>query len=315
MNLLRRPVLAFAAMPGFRRVFTSLPLTRAVVDRFVPGETTADAVAAVAELRKRDLLATVDFLGEYVTDEAAAQATAESYVELLDELAAAGVAEGTEVSVKLSALGLLLEGFDGSDYGVRAAGRRATEIAARAYALGARMTIDMEDHRTVDATLHVLREVRQEFPDTGVAIQSMLRRTSTDLQGLVGAGSRVRLVKGAYDEPASVAYQGREAVMRAYLADLQTLMRGKGYPMLGSHDPAAIEAALSMAAEAGRDGDHEFQMLYGIRSDEQDRLRGLGHRVRVYVPYGQDWYGYFTRRLAERPENLVFFLRALFQRY
>lgn len=302
MNLLRRPILAAAAVPGFRRVLTGLPVTRAVVDRFVAGESAADAVAVVVALRERGLLATVDFLGEYVTAEATARATADAYSGLVEALAAAGAAEGTEVSVKLSALGLLLEGSE-PDHGVRAAARQALDIARRAYSAGARMTIDMEDHTTVDATLQVLREVRVEFPDTGVAIQSMLRRTPADLQGLTGPSSRVRLVKGAYDEPESVAHQDRAAITRAYLADLHTMMHGVGYPMLGSHDPVAIDAALTLATEAGRDGNYEFQMLYGIRTDEQERLRRLGHTVRVYVPYGQDWYGYFTRRLAERPRT------------
>lgn len=315
MNLLRRPILAVSAVPGFRRALTGLPVTRAVVDRFVAGESTAEAVAAVLALREKGLLATVDFLGEYVTEEAAARATTQAYGELLAGLEAAGVAEGTEVSVKLSALGLLLPGSDGdSGAGVAIATGQALQIAGRAYAAGARMTIDMEDHTTVDATLQVLRTVRAEFPDTGIAIQSMLRRTPEDLRGLTGAGSRVRLVKGAYDEPLSVAHRGGEAILAAYLGDLRTLMEGDGYPMLGSHDPVAIEASLALAAETGREGDHEFQMLYGIRSEEQARLHDLGHTVRVYVPYGLDWYGYFTRRLAERPQNLLFLLRALVQR-
>lgn len=253
-------------------------MTRAVVDRFIAGESTADAVAAVVALRQRGLLATVDFLGEYVTNEAAAWRTAEAYDELLEALAAGGAAEGTEVSVKLSALGLLLQA-GAPDHGQQTATRLAMRIAEHAYGTGARMSIDMEDHTTVDVTLQVLGEVRKEFPDTGVAVQSMLRRTPTDLQHLIHPGSRVRLVKGAYDEPETVAHGGRAAITRAYLADLRTLMHGDGYPMVGSHDPSVIEAALAMVREAGREDNYEFQMHYGIRTEEQERLRRLGHSV------------------------------------
>jgi proline dehydrogenase len=174
------------------------------------------------------------------------------------------------------------------------------------------VTLDMEDHTTVDSTLEILGKLRVDFPWVGVAIQSMLRRTEGDLKDLVGEGSRVRLVKGAYAEPPSVAFQSKRDVDRAYVRALRTLMNGDGYPMVGSHDPRIIEIALSLAA--GRSpSSYEFQMLYGIRTAEQRRL-AEGHQMRVYVPYGADWYGYFMRRLAERPANLVFFLRSFTSR-
>jgi proline dehydrogenase len=313
MNLLRQPIVALSGSQNTRRAMMRWPVTRAVVRRFVPGEETSSAVAAVQNICRKGFQATLDYLGEDTTDEEAAAATVEEYLRLIDALAEAGVAEGTEVSVKLSAIGLLLIGPDGdATYGPDFALRAASKIAAAAYEAGARMTVDMEAHAAVDATLDLLFALRRLYPDVGVAIQAMLRRTPQDLTKLVGPGSRVRLVKGAYDEPASVAYRGRSEITDAYLKVLRSVMEGEGYPMIGSHDPVVIEEAIRLARASGRTTtDYEIQMLYGIRADEQTRLRQQGILVRVYVPYGSDWYGYFTRRLAERPANLLFFLRAL----
>lgn len=313
MNLFRRPIVALSGSQATRRAMMRWPVTRVVVQRFVAGEKTSSAVAAVQSIRTKGLDATLDYLGEDTTDEEAATATVEEYLRLIQALAEAGVAKGTEVSVKLSAVGLSLIGPDGgATYGPDFALREASRIAAAAYGTGARMTLDMEDHTAVDATLDVLFALRRQYPDIGVAIQAMLRRTPQDLTKLVGRGSRVRLVKGAYDEPASVAHRGRSEITGAYLEVLRTLMQGEGYPMVGSHDPEVIQEAMRLARVSGRTAsDYEIQMLYGIRTDEQTRLHQDGTVVRVYVPYGSDWYGYFTRRLAERPANLLFFLRAL----
>ena len=168
----------------------------------------------------------------------------------------------------------------------------------------------MEDHTTTDRTLATLHRLREEFPDTGAVVQAYLHRTLDDCRALATAGSRVRLCKGAYKEPESVAYQSPEDVDASYVRCLEVLMAGEGYPMVATHDPAMVDHALRL----GRPGDFEFQMLYGIRPQEQERLAAAGHRVRVYVPYGDQWYGYLMRRLAERPANLVFFLRALASR-
>jgi proline dehydrogenase len=185
-------------------------------------------------------------------------------------------------------------------------------VVEAATAMGTTVTLDMEDSRTVDSTLAVLADLRRDHPGTGAVLQSMLHRTEDDARALAVAGSRVRLVKGAYHEPASVAFQGKADVDAAYARCLGILMRGDGYPMVGSHDPAMIALAQRLAAEYGRAADSwEVQMLYGIRTHEQQRLAGEGVRVRAYVPYGVDWYGYFMRRLAERPANLRFFLRSL----
>lgn len=311
MFLLRKPILALSASDRVRNLTTATPMTRSVVDRFVAGESTATAVAAVAALRADGLQVSMDHLGENTTDTATADGAVAAYLELIGALGEAGLAAGAELSVKLSAVGQSLTGTDGSRYAL--AGAR--KIAEAAYAVGARMTLDMEDHTTIDSTLDTLDTIRQDHPDVGVAIQAMLLRTPKDLAGLTGPGSRVRLVKGAYEEPAAVAFSDPRQVDLAYVRALKVLMAGKGYPMVGSHDPRMIAIAGKLAADNGRGPQsYEHQMLYGIRPDEQRRLRAAGKTVRVYVPYGSDWYGYFTRRLAERPANLLFFLRSLLGR-
>jgi proline dehydrogenase len=170
----------------------------------------------------------------------------------------------------------------------------------------------MEDHTSVDATLRIVRGLRADFPDLGCVIQSQLRRSAADCAALATSGSRVRLCKGAYNAPPEVAFTTRAEVDRSYARCLRALMRGAGYPMLATHDPRLIKITAAQANLTGRGpDDFEYQMLYGIRPAEQRRLAATGARIRVYVPYGSDWYGYLVRRLAERPANLAFFLRSL----
>jgi proline dehydrogenase len=287
-----------------RRSVSGFPLTRKVVDRFVAGEGVEEARDSVARLTGSGLTVTVDRLGEETRDAAAAAATASAYTRLLEALRPLGLGERAEVSVKLSAVGQEL-----SD---ELALENATAICAAASAGGSHVTLDMEDHTTVDSTLAILRKLRVEYPATGVAIQSYLFRSEDDCRDLAVSGSRVRLVKGAYNEPPSVAHQGRQEVDKAYVRCLRILMAGEGYPMVATHDDRLISITEVLADRFGRAvGDYEYQMLYGIRTDRQEALAGAGHTVRVYVPYGDDWYGYFMRRLAERPANVAFFLRAL----
>lgn len=316
MFLLRTPILALSRSTSVREALTRLPVTRNVVDRFVAGETTDDATAAIRELAATGRRATVDHLGEDTTAPQQAEATVAAYLDILDTLDQHHLAEGTEMSVKLSAVGQALPTTPQAPEGGEAyATANAQRIADAAYAVGARLTLDMEDHTTVDATLRTLKILRDTHPDVGVAIQAMLHRTESDLTALTSTGSRVRLVKGAYNEPAEVAYTDRAEIDRAYVRGLKALMAGDGYPMVASHDPRLIAIAGQLAAKAGRGpADFEHQMLYGIRTDEQLRLAQARRTVRVYVPYGSDWYGYFTRRLAEKPANLLFFLRALASR-
>lgn len=287
-----------------RRSVSGFPLTRKVVDRFVAGEGAQEACDAIERLCDGGLTVTVDHLGEETRDAGAAAATAKAYVELLEALRPLGLGSRAEVSVKLSAVGQALDDAMALEH--------AREICTAAAANGSMVTLDMEDHTTVDSTLGILRALREDFPSTGVAIQAYLFRSEDDCRALAGSGSRVRLVKGAYREPASVAHQSAQDVDKAYVRCLRILMAGKGYPMVATHDDRLISITELLADRFGRSiGDYEYQMLYGIRTDKQEALAGAGHPVRVYVPYGDDWYGYFMRRLAERPANVAFFLRAL----
>lgn len=310
MPVLSSLLLRASRSPGVRRAVVGFPVTRRVVDRFVAGESIEAAVRAVRTLRADGLHATLDHLGEDTHDAAQATAIRDAYVELLIVLHRNGLAGGAEVSVKLSALGQALP-----DVGEKLALENARAICEAAEAAGTTVTLDMEDHATVDSTLRILRELRQDFPWVGAVLQSALLRTPDDCRDLAHPGSRVRLVKGAYAEPAEVAHARKPDVDAAYRRCAAILMDGGGYPMIASHDPQMIAAAKRAARAAGRaPGEYEFQMLYGIRTDEQRALARAGERVRVYVPFGTDWYGYFMRRLAERPANVAFFLRALIGR-
>ncbi len=278
-----------------------------MVDRFVAGERLDPCLDSVAALAARGMQVTIDHLGEDITDRSEALRNRDAYLALTEALAAAGLAEQAEMSVKLSAFGQALPG--GHDL---AHDNVLPVVEAAAAAAGTTVTLDMEDHTTVDSTLAILSQLRERFPGTGAVVQSYLFRTEEDCHALAGEGSRVRLVKGAYKEPAEVAYQDKHEVDRAYVRCLKILMAGEGYPMVGSHDPRMVAIAQNLAERYGRKRDeYEFQMLYGIRAAEQERLVANGHRMRVYVPYGTDWYGYFMRRLAERPANMGFFLRSL----
>ncbi|MER5999468.1 proline dehydrogenase family protein [Nonomuraea sp. NPDC051941] len=302
--MLGQVLLAASGSGVVRRAVSAFPLTRKVVDRFVAGESVQEARDAIERLRDMKLAVTVDHLGEETRDARAAEATADAYLTLLDAVRPLDLGVRGEVSVKLSAVGQRLDDAMALEH--------AREICAAAARNGSTVTLDMEDHTTVDSTLTILRKLREDYPSTGVAIQAYLFRSEADCRDLSAEGSRVRLVKGAYREPASVAHQGRGAVDKAYVRCLRILMAGKGYPMVATHDDRMIAITEVLADRFGRTiGDHEFQMLYGIRTDLQESLAGAGHTVRVYVPYGDDWYGYFMRRLAERPANVAFFLRAL----
>jgi proline dehydrogenase len=310
----RPTILAAARSHRLRRAAEKLPVTRTVVHRFVPGETVDDAMDTVAALRNSQRLVSIDYLGEDVTDAAAAETTVVAYLGLLDALGDRGEAGARsrplEVSLKLSALGQALP-RDGEKIALE----NAHTICAKAREVGAWVTVDAEDHTTTDSTLSIVRELRTDFDWLGTVLQAYLRRTQADCEEFAGSGARIRLCKGAYDEPASVAYRDRDDVTDSYLRCLQVLMRGSGYPMVASHDPAIIEVVPALVRENNRGvDDFEYQMLYGIRDAEQLRLVGEGNQVRVYVPFGTQWYGYFVRRLAERPANLTFFLRALAER-
>jgi proline dehydrogenase len=307
MALLREPLLLLSRSQTVKNLVSSMPVSAGIVRSYVPGETTEAAVLATAGLVDDGLRATLDFLGEDTLDVEQAEATVAAYTELLRELALKGLTGHAEVSVKLSAIGQALP-----DNGHKLALENARSICRAARNAGTTVTIDMEDHTTTDSTLAILRDLRKDFPETGAVLQSYLHRTEADCRALAYEGSRVRLCKGAYNEPDDVAFQERVEVDKSYVRCLKVLLSGQGYPMIATHDPRMIEIASSLASRYGRpQGSYEFQMLYGIRPEEQKRLAVGGEAVRVYLPYGQEWYGYLMRRLAERPQNLSFFLKSL----
>ncbi len=305
--MLREVLLSASSSGTLRQVVEKAPVSRHVVARYVAGPTTADAVRATADLVDQDLMVTIDHLGEDTVDHAQADQVTTAYLELIEALARDGLTRAAEVSVKLSAVGQALPGD-----GEQIASDNARRICTSAASHGTSVTLDMEDHTTTDSTLSILRELRTDFPDTGAVLQSYLHRTEDDCRDLAYAGSRVRLCKGAYAEPASVAFQDKDDVDRSYVRCMKVLLAGDGYPMLATHDPRLVEIGGALATRYGREqGTYEYQMLYGVRPDEQRRLSAAGERVRVYLPYGEEWYGYMVRRLAERPANVTFFLRSL----
>ncbi len=312
MPLLRQPLLLLARSQQVKNFVSTMPVSSGIVHNYVPGETTEEAVKATGELVGDGLGVTLDFLGEDTLDAAQADATVAAYVELLQALSAAGLTRKAEVSVKLSAVGQALPDSAGYGGGHKIALENARTICRAARNAGTTVTLDMEDHTTTDSTLAILRELRNDFPETGAVLQAALHRTESDCRALAYEGSRVRLCKGAYLEPEEVAYQDRLEIDKSYVRCLKVLLAGDGYPMIATHDPRMVAIASSLTSRYGRaKGSYEFQMLYGIRPTEQRRLAEAGETVRVYVPYGNEWYGYLMRRLAEKPSNLSFFLKSL----
>jgi proline dehydrogenase len=314
-NTLRPVILAAGRREGLRHAAERLPVTRKVVRRFVPGETIDEVLNTVAVLCESRRYASIDYLGEDVTDADDASAATRVYLDLIAKLGRLGSGISAdvrplEISLKLSALGQSLD-RDGE----KVARENARAICHAAQRARVWVTVDAEDHTTTESTLSIVRDLRPEFPWLGVVLQAYLRRTPGDCEEFAATGARVRLCKGAYDEPAAVAHRDPAVVTDAYLRCLRVLMSGSGYPMVASHDPVVIKEVPGIARESGRGAaDFEYQMLYGIRGDEQQRLIEAGNQMRVYVPFGGQWYGYFMRRLAERPANLMFFLRALSER-
>jgi proline dehydrogenase len=305
--MLRSVFLAAAGSSRLERLVESAPVSKGVVRRFVAGSGVGDALRASRELVDDGLSVSLDYLGEDTLTPEQATATRDQYLTLLSRLHGGGLTPAAEVSVKLSALGQKVDDATAYDY--------AHQICAAAAEAGTTVTLDAEDHTTTDSTLEILAELRKDFPATGAVLQAYLRRTEGDCRELATSGSRVRLCKGAYAEPESVAYQSALDVDKSYVRCLNILMSGDGYPMVATHDPRLIAIAEDRARWFDRAPDeYEFQMLYGVRPEEQARLAGDGHTVRVYVPYGDQWYGYLMRRLAERPANLAFFGRALASR-
>jgi len=306
---MRSTLLTLSHRKSLGRLATRVPITRPMVRRFICAETLDEALPAICRLRDEGMRTTVDVLGESVSEEADARAAAARYLAVLDALAASGL--DRNVSLKPTQMGLAI------DPGL--ARETIGSIVARATELGAFIRIDMEDHTTTDSTLALWRDVRPERwrdggADVGLVIQAALRRSDDDIEAIIAEGGRVRLCKGAYKEPSSVAYGDKADVDAAYERQMLRLVRAGRYPALATHDVRLIKRAIEVAKAEGiaRDA-FEFQMLFGIRRDVQEQLVGAGWRVRTYVPFGSQWYPYFMRRLAERPANVSFILRNLWR--
>ena len=273
--------------------------------RFVPGETVESAIAAVRRLNADGLSATLDFLGEDVLSEAEAAQTTQTYLTMIDRITEAGVV--SNVSVKLSAIGQAID--------EELAVKNLLQIIEKARAVQMFVRLDMEGSATVDSTYRICDRARAVYPDVGPVVQAYLKRATADVQRHVQEGTRVRLCKGAYKEPPEVAYQPMAEIRRNYLELARVLLAAGKYPGIATHDDRLIDGVKAFVREQHIDADRfEFQMLYGIRPEKQRALVREGYRMRVYVPFGTHWAGYFYRRLAERKENVFFVLRSLFSR-
>ncbi|OIV37290.1 proline dehydrogenase [Mangrovactinospora gilvigrisea] len=305
--MLRRMLLALSDSGGTKEMVQSAPLTRGLVHRFVAGETPSAALGTAGRLLTRGLAVGLDPLVEDTLSRDRAAAVRDIYVDLLRRSRALGAPEGAvDVSVKLSAVGQFLP-----RHGEKTALENAHAICAAAAGSGATVTLETEDHTTTESTLAIARELRADFPTVGVVLQSRLRRTEGDCRELTGAGVRVRLSKGAYAEQESVAFAHRAETDRSFVRCLRMLMAGDGHPVIATHDARLLRISAALAARYERPlGSYEYQMLYGVAPEQQTRLAAGGETVRVHVPYGAEWYGYFLRRLAEQPSNLAFFLRS-----
>jgi proline dehydrogenase len=300
--MLKATLLKTAGSPSLKRLVTSNPVARRVARRFIAGDTLDEAEQTIRVLNERGASVALDYLGENTESEAQARESTGAYLAALDRVQEYGL--DANISVKLTAMGL--------DLRRELALEEATRVAARGKEVGAMVGVDMESHAYVDRTLDVVEALRRSYDDVGVCLQSYLYRTRDDLDRLNRAQVPVRLVKGAYQEPPEVAYPHKAGVDGAYARLLDTLVQANPYPMVATHDPAMVRLTKTLVAKHGRDRDtFEFQMLYGVRRDLQEQVVAEGYRLRVYVPYGTQWFPYFMRRLAERPANLYFFLSNL----
>ena len=300
--MMRHFFLFLSSQKGLRRWMERSPLSKKFTRRFVAGEQLDDALAVLEHLQREKIWATLDHLGENVTSVEEAAASRDSYLQALARIEDRGLP--STVSIKLTQFGL--------DFSPQACLENVRQLAAKAKAMGSRVEIDMESSAYTDRTLEVVARVHEEFGCTRSVIQAYLLRSAADVDRLNSLGIPVRLCKGAYDEPAAVAFAEKREVDRSYLALMKTLLDHGTYPAIATHDERIIGEAFRYARERRLAPERfEFQMLYGIRRDLQRRIVDLGYRLRLYVPYGAAWYPYFMRRLAERPANVWFLLRNL----
>jgi proline dehydrogenase len=281
------------------------PLSRRVARRFVAGEKLDDAVAAARAVNQAGQASSLDLLGENVADEASARRSAQNYVAIFDRIAQERLE--SNVSLKLTQLGL--------DLGAGVCEELLGDIVSHAARHGNFVRVDMEGSAYTQRTIDIVKRVRPRHENIGTVMQAYLYRTEQDVRELLAIGCRIRLCKGAYNEPPAVAFPRKQDVDANYVKLMKMLLPSGVYHGIATHDPAMLQATKDFVRERniGRD-QFEFQMLYGIRTDLQKQLVREGYRLRIYIPYGTDWFPYFMRRLAERPANLAFFLRSFFPR-
>ncbi len=300
----REALLYLSQKQELKRFFSKFPGFRQVTRRFIAGENIDDAIATILELNQAGVTATFDHLGESTTSRAEAESDVREYLRVLDRIEAMGV--NSNVSVKLTQLGLDID----EDYCLQNA-RRIVESAGR---LDNFVRIDMEDSSKTDATLRVFKRLYSEYGNVGIVLQAYLYRTEKDVDDVLAMGARIRLCKGAYKEPAEVAFPEKSDVDANFVRLMKKLLKSGVYHGIATHDERMIRATKEFVAAEGISRDaFEFQMLYGVRRDLMLKLAREGYRVRTYVPYGEYWYPYFMRRLAERPANVWFVLKNLFK--
>lgn len=305
MSLLRKAITGVADNRKVRNLFEHNTHARSLVQRFVAGDSLEDGIRVAKDFQARGIMVTLDLLGENVNADAAAAAGADTFVTILRRMKDEGL--DPNISVKLTMLGM--------DLGDAVAEANMVTILTAARDVSGFVRIDMEGSLYTERTVRMFNRLHDQYPDNvGLVIQTYLRRSPEDVVNLINRSARVRLVKGAYLEPESVAI-GTKANNQQYRMLMHHLMDKGNYPAIATHDPAIIADAIAYARQATIPPDRfEFQMLYGVRQDEQDRLARAGYNMRVYVPFGEDWYSYYTRRIAERPANAFFVLRQLLDR-
>jgi proline dehydrogenase len=302
--MLRQLFLFLSHQRALRRWMETSPLSTKFTRRFIAGLTIEEEVEACRRLNAERLMTTMDRLGENVTSRAEAERSRDAYLEVLDRIAGGGL--NSTVSVKLTHLGL--------DFGEDVCLALVRDLACKAKQIGSEIEVDMESSSYVDRTLSIVTRLHEESGAARAVVQSYLRRTDADVKRLNELHIPVRLVKGAYDEPHTVAFATKREVNASFIRLMKLLMDRGAYPAVATHDEHIVGEALRHAHERRMPKDRfEFQMLYGIRRDLQRNLVNEGYRVRIYVPYGEAWYPYFMRRLAERPSNVLFVVRNLFR--
>jgi len=302
--MVRSTLLKLSENKSFAHWVTSNLTTRKMSHRFVAGETLDEAIAAARVCNHQGMLVSLDYLGENVATAADAQRARDAYLQVFDKISAEKL--NANVSCKLTQLGL--------DISAEFCEGQLLSIVERAAAYGNFLRVDMEGSSYTARTIEVVKRVRTQSPAVGTVIQSYLYRSEPDVNDLLAYGCRIRLCKGAYKEPPQVAFPRKPDVDANYVKLMQVLLSSGFYHGIATHDPKMIAATIRHAAkEKISKDDFEFQMLYGVRTDLQRQLVRDGFRLRIYIPYGQDWFPYFMRRLAERPANLAFFVRNFFR--